>query len=229
MRDTTVAVIGFAIAMAYLEAAVVVYLRAALGDATGDVFPLATASRGRPGGWIEIGREAATMVMIAGVGWIAGRSGIERLAWAAVVFGVWDMAYYGWLWVFGGWPSSLGTWDLLFLIPVPWAGPVWAPMLVSLALVGFGLAMAARCRRDGPPVLRARDWVLLLLGGLVVIVAFSLNAGVVLAGEIPADFPWPLFAVGVAVGAVGATRALLGRPMAEPPSRAHPDGVAERG
>ncbi len=28
--------------------------------------------------------------MIAAVGWLAGRRGLERLAWAAVVFGVVD-------------------------------------------------------------------------------------------------------------------------------------------
>lgn len=208
MRGTSVAVIGFAVAMAYLEAAVVVYLRAALGDATGDIFPIDTSSAGQPGGWIEIGREAATIVMIAAVGWITGRSGLERLAWAAVVFGIWDIGYYGWLWVFNGWPPSLGTWDLLFLIPVPWAGPVVAPMLVSLALVTFGLAMAARCRRGGAPAVRWRDWILLLVGGAVVVVAFALNAGVVLAGEVPTDFPWPVFGAGMLLGCLGALLAL---------------------
>jgi hypothetical protein len=68
MRAAWPAVMGFALAMAYLEAAVVVYLRAALGDATGDVFPADMSAAGRPGGWIELGREAATMLMIAGVG-----------------------------------------------------------------------------------------------------------------------------------------------------------------
>lgn len=200
-----VAVAAFAVAMAYVESAVVVYLRQALGVATGEVFPidLETELSGRLG-WIEVGREAATLVMIGAVGWVVGRTGLERLAWAAVVFGIWDIGYYFWLWVFSGWPESLLTWDLLFLIPVPWAGPVWAPVAVSVALVAFGLALAGRYRAG----LSARATPLalggLLLGGLVVIVSFTLNAGVVLDGGTPTDFAWPVFAAGMGIGIVAA-------------------------
>ena len=143
-------VIAYALAMAYLESAIVVYLTTALGGQVGVLFPLQPASAVGAFAAIEAGREAATLVMIATVGVLAGRSGLERLAWAAVIFGVWDIAYYGWLWVFAGWPASLGATDLLFLLPVPWAGPVWSPVAVSVALVGVGLA-AAR----GMVVLRA--------------------------------------------------------------------------
>ena len=59
-------------------------------------------------------------------GSLVGRSGLERLAWAAVVFGAWDIGYYAWLNVLTGWPPSLTTTDLLFLIPVPWGGPGWS-------------------------------------------------------------------------------------------------------
>lgn len=203
------AVALYAVAMAYLESAVVVYLRQALGVPTGDVFPIDLESElsGRLG-WIEVGREAATLVMIGGVGWIAGRSGLERLAWAAVVFGIWDIGYYVWLWVFSGWPESLFTWDLLFLIPVPWAGPVWAPMAVSVALVGFGLAMAGRYAAG----MSARSGWLplggLVLGGVVVIVSFTLNAAVVLQPATPTDFAWPIFVLGMAIGVVSAVAIL---------------------
>ena len=195
----------YAVAMAYLESAVVVYLREALGVPTGDVFPIDLESElsGRLG-WIEVGREAATLVMIGAVGWILGRSGLERLAWAAVVFGTWDIGYYCWLWVFSGWPESLATWDLLFLIPVPWAGPVWAPMAVSAALIGFGLALAGRY---GAGMTARAGWLTiggLVLGGLVVIVSFTLNAAVVLEPSIPTDFAWPLFALGMGIGALAA-------------------------
>jgi len=205
----TLAVLAFAVAMAYLESAVVVYLREALGRPTGDIFPIDLTSDARLLGWIEIGREAATLVMIATVGWIAGRSGLERLAWAAVVFGTWDIAYYVWLWVFSGWPPSLGTWDLLFLIPLPWAGPVWAPVAVSLALIGFGLAMAGRCRIIGPPRVSWPDIGLLVAGGVVIIVSFVLNAGLVLGGGVPTDFAWPVFVAGMAIGVIAAIRILV--------------------
>lgn len=214
--DVTVAVLAFAVAMAYLEAAVVVYLREALGHGTGDVFPIDLTANARLLGWIEIGREAATLVMITTVGWIAGRSGLERLAWAAVVFGTWDIAYYVWLWAFSGWPPGIGTWDLLFLIPLPWAGPVWAPVTVSLALVGFGLAMAGRCRTAGPPSTSWPDIVLLTVGGLVIIGSFMLNAAVVLDGGVPTEFAWPVFVAGMAIGMVAATRILLAPPRQAP-------------
>lgn len=211
----TVPVVVFAVAMAYLESAVVVYLREALGVATDAVFPLdlSTAASGRLG-WIEVGREAATLLMIGAVGWIAGRSPWERLAWAAVVFGIWDIGYYFWLWLFSGWPSSLGTWDLLFLLPLPWAGPIWAPIAVSVALVGFGLALAGRLRAGATTGARGRQLAVLLLGGAVVIVSFLTNAGLVLDGGTPADFAWPVFWLGIAIGVVSATIILR---SAEPP------------
>jgi hypothetical protein len=214
-------VVVFALAMAYLESAVVVYLREALGVATDAVFPLDLSSTiaGRLG-WIEVGREAATLLMIGAVGWIAGRSPWERLAWAAVVFGAWDIGYYFWLWVFSGWPPGLGTWDLLFLLPLPWAGPVWAPVVVSLALIGFGLDMAGRCRAGADAHAGWGPFTSLMLGGAVVIVSFVLNAGVVLDGGTPVDFAWPVFWLGMAIGVVAAT--LILRSMAAPAASGAP-------
>jgi len=204
-------VIGYAIAMAYLESAVVVYLQRALGIDPRALYPVQQPAVAGTLAAIEAGREAATLVMLATVGWLAGRSGLERLAWTAVAFGTWDVLYYAWLWVFIGWPPSLGTWDLLFLIPVPWAGPVWAPVAVSLALVGFGLA-AARRLRAGRPVRVGRAQVAAgLLGGLIVVVAFCWNAPLVLDGGVPTDFPWLVFAAGMAIAAWGAVTALRPR------------------
>lgn len=208
LRRTIVAVGLLAIAMAYLEAAVVVYLRGALGLAADAVFPVDFSGSAGRLALIELGRELATLVMIGGVGWIAGRSPLERLAWAAAVFGVWDIGYYAWLWVFSGWPTGLGTWDLLFLLPVPWAGPVWAPVAVSLGLVGFGVAVAARLRTGAPVRMGRSRFAVLLLGGLVVVISFTLNAGTVIAGRVPSAFAWPVFAAGMAIGVVAAAGAL---------------------
>ena len=205
---TAVVVVAFGVAMAFLESAVVVYLQRALGIQVGVLFPLQDPAGVGDLAAIEVGREAATLVMLAAVGWLAGRSWLERLAWTAVAFGTWDILYYAWLWVFIGWPPSLTTWDLLFLIPVPWAGPVWSPVAVSVALVGFGLAAARRLRagrrvRVGPAQVAAG-----LLGGVVVIVAFCWNAPLLVEGGIPTDFPWPVFAAGMAIAAWGAITAL---------------------
>lgn len=213
-RGLIVAIGAYSLAMAYLEAAVVVYLRAALGAGTGDIFPVDFSATDNHLAFIEVGREVATLLMITGVGWIAGRSPLERLSWAAVVFGIWDIGYYAWLWVFSGWPPSVATWDLLFLLPVPWAGPIWAPVAVSAGLVGFGLAFAGRLRSGRDVPLGRFGMPALLAAGGIVIVSFVLNAGVVLAGGTPTTFPWPVFAVGMAIGLVVAVRALHA-PMAE--------------
>jgi len=207
-RSVAAVVIAFAIAMALLESAVVVYLQRALEVDPQALFPVREPALAGDLALIEVGREAATLVMLATVGWLAGRNGLERLAWTAVAFGTWDIMYYVWLWAFIGWPPSLGTWDLLFLIPVPWSGPVWAPVAVSLALVGFGLVAAARIRA-GRPVRAGRAQVVAgVAGGLIVIASFCWNAQLVLDGGVPTSFPWPVFAAGLGLAAWGATRAL---------------------
>ena len=100
---TAVVVLVYAGAMAYLEAAVVVYRQLALGGQVGVLFPLPPAGETGDLLAIEVGREAATLVMIAAVGLLVGRTWLERLAWSAVVFGTWDIGYYAWLHVFSGW------------------------------------------------------------------------------------------------------------------------------
>ncbi len=220
-RSTAIVVIAFALAMAYLESAVVVYLTLALGGQVGTIFPLRPAIEAGDLVAIEVGREAATLVMIAAVGVLVGRSRVERLAWAAVVFGAWDIGYYGWLYVFSGWPPSLGTTDLLFLIPVPWVGPVWSPVVVSLALVGFGLAAAWRERSGRPIVLRRWHWVAGLLGGALVILSWTIDAGRVIDGGLPGSYPWPLFVAGMLVASAAAVDAVL-----RPGSTGRPAGTA---
>ena len=207
---TAAAAIAYALAMAYVEAAVVVYLQTALNARVGAVFPLQPADQ--TGGLIAIegGREAATIVMIAAVGLLAGRTWLERLAWSAVVFGIWDIGYYAWLYVFSGWPPSLATLDILFLLPVPWVGPVWSPIAVSLALVVVGLS-AARVLRTGHRLVIGRRHLLAGVGGgLLVILSYTLDAGRLLDGGLPGPYPWPIFAVGM-LAALAAAGDLLWR------------------
>src|SRR5512134_2459669 len=137
---------AYAVAMAFVEAAVVVYLRA-LAPEQGPLEVLRTVLPQRivP---IEVAREAATLVMLLAVAVLAGRGGWQRFLVFAIAFGVWDIFYYVWLRVFIGWPRSLLDWDVLFLIPVPWIGPVLAPILVSLGLVSGALWLLLRQSRD---------------------------------------------------------------------------------
>ncbi len=215
-QSTAVIILVFAAAMAYLESAVVVYLNIALGGRVGEIFPLKAAIEASELVAIELGREAATIVMIAAVGALAGRTALERLAWSSVVFGAWDIAYYGWLYVFAGWPPSLATTDLLFLIPFPWAGPVWSPVAVSVALVAFGLAAANRLRAGSRLVLRPWHALAGVGGGLLVIMSYTLDSRRLLDGGLPGAYPWPVFGAGM-LAAVGAAVDVL--------RRAAPDGA----
>jgi hypothetical protein len=208
----TLAVAVYATAMAYLEAAVVLYLQRALAISPATLFPLRDPESLGGLAQIEFGRELATLVMLSAVGWLAGRSGPERLAWSAVAFGLWDIGYYGWLWLFSGWPSSPGSWDLLFLVPVPWVGPVWAPVVVSVALVGFGLTAARRLRAGRSVHLHLAAVGAGLAGGVLVVLSFTWDAGRILAGGTPSTFPWPVFLAGTGLAARGAARAVRAPP-----------------
>lgn len=209
-RSTAIAVIAFGIALGYLEAAVVIYLRSAL-ESVPSAVPAHDPEALGTFEAIEIARELATLVMIAAVGWLAGRTRLERLAWAAVVFGAWDIVYYLGLRVGTAWPESLATWDVLFLVPIPWVGPVWAPIVVSVALVGSGLA-AARQLRAGRTIAvgRVRGAAALAGGGLVIL-SFLVDSNRVLAGETSAWTGWPLFVAGTALATAAMVTALAGR------------------
>jgi hypothetical protein len=217
-RATAVVVVFFAAAMAYLEAAVVVYLQRALGSQVGTIFPLRPATEAGDLIAIEAGREAATLVIIATVGWLVGRTWSERLAWAAVVFGVWDIGYYVWLYVFSGWPPSLDTIDLLFLLPVPWVGPVWSPVAVSVALVGLGLAAATRSRSDRRPLIARWHQAAGVGGGLLVVLSYTVDAPRLIDGGLPGAYPWPIFAVGMLLALAAAIDALWGARRTAPTS-----------
>src|ERR1035437_9142084 len=130
--------------MAYMESAVVVYLQRAIGMTPEELFPLRQADVVGNLVAIEVGREFATMAMLVALGCLVGRRAVDRLAWTAVAFGVWDIFYYVWLWVLIGWPHSPNTWDVLFLIPGPGGGPVLGPVALGLALIGGGVGGCPR-------------------------------------------------------------------------------------
>jgi hypothetical protein len=208
LRGRALTIAAFAVAMAYIESACVVYLERALSITPDTLFPLRSPEAVGDLAAVEVGREVATLVLLGAAGWLAGRNWQTRLAWAAVAFGIWDIAYYFWLWVFLGWPASPVVWDLLFLIPVPWAGPVWAPLAVSLALIGFGLAGARAPQRGAPPPPTGPEAALALTGGVLVVLSFTLDAASLMDGGLPGWYPWPLLVAGLAVGGWGATRAI---------------------
>jgi hypothetical protein len=190
----------FAVAMALLESAVVVYLRA-LYYPQGFNFPIVIIPDRMA--IIEVVREASTLVMLGAVAWLAGSDRWHRFLHFCFLFGVWDIFYYVWLLVFLGWPPSLLTWDILFLIPVPWIGPVLAPVLISVGLVGGSihlLVLRSRGVRLGFP---ASHWAAAVAGGILVLLSFMLDYEVALDGRQPPPFRWWLFGLGLAL-ALGA-------------------------
>lgn len=135
----------FASAMGWLEAVMVVYIRGLLGfrDAVVPPAPAEMLRRMQSLPWLiptEQGRELATLLMLASVGWLAGRNVRERLGAFLLCFGVWDIVYYVGLVALIHWPTSLSTMDLLFLIPPHpwWYQPVWVPVAISCVMIALG-------------------------------------------------------------------------------------------
>jgi len=209
---TSVAVVAFGVAMGFLEAAVVVYLRAAIGLGPPGLIPAHDPATFGTFEGVEVTRELATLVMIAAVGWLAGPSPLERLAWASIAFGVWDIVYYAGLRALIGWPPALDGWDVLFLVPVPWVAPVWAPIVVSTALIGVGLAAARRLRAGRGIRVGWIRALIVLTGGALVVMSFVVDAGRVLGGDVGSWAAWPLFWAGMALAAGGTLPALANAP-----------------
>jgi hypothetical protein len=196
-KHTLGAVGVFAMAMGFLEAAVVVYLRREFYP-QGFAFPLSAMPQDVV--HTEIAREAATIVMLGAVGWIAGRSTLGRLAFFAFAFAVWDLFYYIFLKIAVDWPASLLTDDILFLIPVPWIGPVLAPVIVSIVLIGGSILVLRREAHGRPVIIRPLRWLFICLGGLLIVASFLLDTGAALHQQLPGPFHWPIFSAGILVG-----------------------------
>jgi len=146
---------AFGVAFGFVEAAVVYYLRRLvrfhqtyplshykvllnLGFIT-FVSPVHTVLVDRRVADVEALREAATLIMLLCVAYLAGRNWRGRLGAFLVAFACWDLAYYLFLRLIDHWPTSLLTRDVYFLIPVAWIGPVLTPLLISLALLALGV------------------------------------------------------------------------------------------
>ena len=121
----------FGIAMAHLEGVVVVYLRKALGMLDSESNKESLEKFPKRYLNIEMTREAATIIMLAAIAFIAGSSWIEKGVFFLWTFAFWDLFYYVSLYVLIKWPSTFTTIDVLFLIPKPWIAPVWFPIGVS--------------------------------------------------------------------------------------------------
>jgi hypothetical protein len=194
-------VVILAIAFGYIEAAVVVYLRG-IFHPDGFSFPLAAyflADKSRDLLLTEAGREAATIVLIFAAATLSGHNRRQRAAYFLIIFAVWDIFYYVWLKVLIGWPGSVFDWDIFFLIPVPWAGPVLAPVLVSFAMLVFAGIILYRDCKNKPVKAGIWDWFGFCTAGAVVVISFCIPGPHISQPDYASYFSWPLFAAGLLV------------------------------
>jgi hypothetical protein len=207
----------FSIAMGFLEAAVVVYLRA-IYYPRGFDFPLSIMDSKLV--LVELLREAATVIMLLGIGILSGTNTNQRLANFIAAFAIWDIFYYVFLKLVLDWPASFFAWDILFLIPVPWVGPVLAPCLVSLTMLLMAYVLHQRDGVNSSNRINLLEWVLILSGCAIIVGTwmadyFSLTWGKTLSAEealqvfsnyVPQTYLWGIFALGEAIILAGIFR-----------------------
>jgi len=186
--------------MAYVEAALVVHLRQLYyADNLLAIFPLRLLSHSDL--VIELVREAATILMLVAVAFLTERDIGRRFAVFVYAFGIWDLAYYGFLKLLIDWPQTWLEWDVLFLLPWPWFGPWLTPAVISLLFTSWGAwILLSTCQ----PCFTRLSATLFVAGAVLGLSAFLLPAaGLLLQGEIafqgyqPEAFAWSLFVPGV--------------------------------
>jgi hypothetical protein len=214
VRRRLLVVGAFATAMAWVESAVVFYLRR-LVDRIEPYQPNPLPIAGDIGG-AELVREAATLVMLATVGWLAGRTSRARFGYFVAAFGIWDILYYVFLIPMTGWPHSPLDRDILFLLPLPWWGPVLAPVMIAVLMIVGGAVLAYNDEHAGPPLWPSKNT--LRLSGVGVALALyvfmadairTVSRGESIQTMLPVTFNWPLFLVAwalMALPAVGLMR-----------------------
>jgi len=196
----TIWVLLFAVAFAFVEATVVIYLRD-LYYPEGFTLPLKLAANQHIA--VEVAREAATLAMLATVGILAGSTRWQRAGFFMLAFGVWDLFYYLWLKLVLDWPATLFDWDILFLIPLPWIGPVIAPVLISVLLIIAGLWIIRSEHRQGvfkPPKLA---WALAGVATVVILISFMMDTNATLRFQMPEPYRYELLVVGLILYVAG--------------------------
>jgi hypothetical protein len=192
-------VVTFAAGMAWVEAACVYYLRVMV-DRVQPYQPHPLPIHGILGD-VELVREGATLLMLATTGLLAGRTWRARVGYAAIAFGSWDILYYVFLRIISGWPVSLFDWDILFLLPLPWWGPVLAPVCIASLMIVWGTLVTQRQDRIPATRLTRASWSASWAGILLALWLFTNDALRALPGGadavrrvLPTAFNWPVFA-----------------------------------
>jgi len=211
-------VVAFAIAMAWVEAASVFYIRALVDRIVPyQADPLPQEAMNGALGAVELVREGATLVMLATLGMVAGSTWRRRAGYAALAFGTWDIFYYVFLRLISGWPRTLMDWDILFLLPLPWWGPVLAPVSIALVMILWGTLAT----QSSDSATDAR-WAgaLASIGIALALAVFMIDAWRALPDGrdavlrvLPTSFNWPLFWVALLLMASPAVHRVAVSPL----------------
>ncbi len=204
-------VFAFGIAFGYIEAAVVVYLRE-IFHPDGFTFPMKVFGAGPRAERIlltEIGREAATIVLIFTGAWLFGRNRRQQAAYFMTIFAVWDIFYYVWLKVLLDWPASIMDWDVLFLIPVAWTSPVLYPVLISITMLAFAVVLLFRPSNVGAIKVAWLDWLAFCASGVIVVASFCIAGLHSTEEDFASHFYRSLFAAGYVLAVAVFLKCLL--------------------
>ena len=184
----------FAAAFAFVESSVVVYLRA-LYYPEGFYFPLTLIQREHL--VVELAREAATIIMLVTAGMMAGDHKWEKFSYFIFAFGVWDIFYYVWLKIILNWPASIFDWDILFLIPLPWIGPVVVPLLISFFFIAASILIVMKEQGSFRPSPTA--WISAIVGSGLILYSFMQDTDATLLLAIPQPYLYGYFIAGFAL------------------------------
>lgn len=183
----------FSVAMGFAEAAVVVYLRM-IYYPEGFAFPLKVLAEQEI--IVEVYREIATLFILVAFSALAGRTVRERFSCFIASFGIWDIFYYLWLKILLDWPSTLFDWDILFLIPIPWIGPVIAPITVSLLMILCGIIIFTLHQHGRGMRFTGFSVVLAISGSIVILYSFMHDTEATLHQQMPLPYRYELLLLG---------------------------------
>jgi len=183
--------------LAYIESAIVVYLRE-IYYPHGFHFPIIIIQNHIA--IIEIGREAITIIILWFSTMLAAEKFKERFALFLFNFGIWDIFYYIWLKVFINWPLEWLEWDVLFLIPLPWVSPWFAPVIVSIGFIISAFLVLKYPEKFAERIFNKTEWTLEIISAGLILWSFLWQSMHVLNEGIPQYYPWWLFILGMVLG-----------------------------
>jgi hypothetical protein len=185
------------ISLAYIESTIVVYLRE-IYYPNGFHFPIKIIENRIA--FIEIGREAFTIIILWFSAMLTADKFKKRFAFFLYNFGLWDIFYYLWLKVLIDWPAGWLEWDILFLIPLPWIAPWLAPVLISIGFIVCSYILLKRSDRFKNKIFNKIEWLLEIVAASVILWSFFWQTKHVLNGGVPDYYPWWLFIFGIILG-----------------------------